>query len=90
MSLLFFFANFSGFSNPSSVVRALINFCAPVKPHSVIQIYVLVARILSPAAIARTIFFRSSYVGSRIIVSLVEQREIVKRSFVRSLARLLW
>jgi hypothetical protein len=43
----------------------LINSYASVKPHSVIEIYMLVARILSPPAIARTIFSRSSCVGSR-------------------------
>jgi hypothetical protein len=60
-------ANFSGFSNCNSVVSALINFCASVRPHSVIEIYMLVAPILSPAAMARTIFPRSSCVGSRFI-----------------------
>jgi hypothetical protein len=62
-----FCANFSGFFACSLVVRALINSCASVKPHSVIEIYMLVAPILSPAAMARTIFSRSSAVGSRLI-----------------------
>ena len=59
-----FCANCTGFSACSSVVRALINSCASVKPHSVIEIYMLVAPILSPAAMARTIFSRSSSVLS--------------------------
>ena len=68
----FFFcfgANLSGFSAFNSLVRALINSCASVKPHSVTEIYRLVASILSPAAMAPTIFPNSSSVGSRFICS---------------------
>ena len=44
-------------------MSALINFCASVRPRSVVGIYMLVAPVLSPAAIVRTIFSRSSCVG---------------------------
>ena len=52
-----------GFPSFSSVVSAF--FCASVRPHSVIEIYMLVAPILSAATIARTIFCHSSCVWVR-------------------------